>query len=542
MLDRLGVGYERMREVNPAIVFCAITGYGQDGPYAQRAGHDMNYLGLVGLLGLTGAKDGPPVQSAGQIADLGGGALMAAFGVMAALHERRRSGEGQLVDVSMADGALSWLAMVAGRYFCDGEVPRRGEQQLAGGLICYLPYEVADGWVSCGRSGAEVLGRPLQRRRPPGPDREAVRGARLRCLAARSRRSSARAPASSGLPSTTSTTAASSRSSTSTRRSTPSWCGRAQMVVELQPAAGSGTVRQLGVPVKLSRTPGDPTRPAPAFGEHTERGPARGRLLRRGGRGDARVRRRRRPGRRRRADGASAHERQGTEKLLRMGELAEASGVPAPTIKHYLREGLLPEPVKTSRNMAYYPPEFVDRIKLIKRSQEERFMPLKAIKSVLDEDPERASALLELEDRILDRALAGERARTSAAEVRERYGVPREVLDRLAELEVLTPNSRGYSPSDVKIIEAISRFRAGGYDEQIGFTVYDTLRYKTAIEELVRQEVDMVMNRLAGEVSPERVVEMLEAGAQPLQDLIAALHTKLMVAELERHRAARDKP
>jgi DNA-binding transcriptional MerR regulator len=225
--------------------------------------------------------------------------------------------------------------------------------------------------------------------------------------------------------------------------------------------------------------------------------------------------------------------------LLRMGELAEASGVPVPTIKHYLREGLLPEPVKTSRNMAYYPPEFVDRIKLIKRLQEERFMPLKAIKSVLDKGPERAGALLELEDRILDRALAGERARTSAAEVRERYGVPREVLDRLAELEILTPNSRGYSPSDVTIIEAISRFRAGGYDEQIGFTVYDTLRYKEALEQLVHQEVDMVMNRLAGEVPPERVVEMLEAGAQPLKDLIAALHTKLMVAELERQRDSR---
>jgi DNA-binding transcriptional MerR regulator len=225
--------------------------------------------------------------------------------------------------------------------------------------------------------------------------------------------------------------------------------------------------------------------------------------------------------------------------LLRMGELAEASGVPAPTIKHYLREGLLPEPVKTSRNMAYYPPEFVDRIKLIKQLQEERYMPLKAIKSVLDEDPERARALVELEDRILDRALAEERARTSATEARERYGVPKEVLDRLEQLEVLSPNSRGYSPSDVKIIEAISRFRAGGYDEAIGFTVYDTLRYKSAIEELVRQEVDVVMERLAGEVPPERVVEMLEAGAQPLQDLIAALHTKLMVAELERHRARR---
>jgi DNA-binding transcriptional MerR regulator len=229
----------------------------------------------------------------------------------------------------------------------------------------------------------------------------------------------------------------------------------------------------------------------------------------------------------------------GNGDLLRMGELAEASGVPAPTIKHYLREGLLPEPVKTSRNMAYYPPEFVDRIRLIKQLQEERFMPLRAIKSVLDEDPERARALVELEDRILDRALAGERTRTSAAAARERYGVPREVLDRLEELEVLSPNTRGYSPSDMKIIEAISRFRAGGYDEEIGFTVYDTLRYKSALEALVKEEVGMVMDRLAGEVPPERVVEMLESGAQPLQDLIAALHTKLMVAELERQRAGR---
>ena len=217
-----------------------------------------------------------------------------------------------------------------------------------------------------------------------------------------------------------------------------------------------------------------------------------------------------------------------------MGELAEASGVSAATIKHYLREGLLPEPVKTSRNMAYYPAEFVARIRLIKQLQEERYMPLRVIKDLLDEDPDRARALIELGDRLLERARAGEQERVSATEVRDLYEVPPEVLDRLAELEVLTPNSRGYSPSDVKIIEAISRFRAGGYDEQIGFTVYDTLRYKTALEELARQEVEVVMERLAGEVPPERVVEMLEAGAQPLKDLIAALHTKLMVAELER--------
>ena len=163
--------------------------------------------------------------------------------------------------------------------------------------------------------------------------------------------------------------------------------------------------------------------------------------------------------------------------LLRMRELAEASGVSAGTIKHYLREGLLPEPVKTSRNMSWYPPEFVARIRLIKQLQEERFMPLKAIKQVLDEDPERAQALVELEDRILERARTDEGARMSRSEAARRYEIPREALSRLEELGVLSPNSRGYAPLDQQILEAISRFRAGGYEEAIGFTVYDTLRY-----------------------------------------------------------------
>ena len=225
--------------------------------------------------------------------------------------------------------------------------------------------------------------------------------------------------------------------------------------------------------------------------------------------------------------------------LLKMKELAEASGVSAGTIKHYLREGLLPEPVKTSRNMAYYPPEFVERIRLIKQLQEDRFMPLRVIKRVLDEDPTRARALVELEDRILERALEGERKRVPAAEVRRRYDVPANVLDRLAELGVLTPNSRGYSANDARIVEAISRFRAGGYDERIGFTVYDTLRYKRALEELVKEEVEVVLERLAGELEPDRVVELMEAGAEPLRDFIAALHSKLLIEELKRHRESR---
>jgi len=268
VLDKLGVGYERMREANPAIVFCAITGYGQDGPYAQRAGHDMNYLGLVGLLGLTGAKDGPPVQSGGQIADLGGGALMAAFGVLAALHERRRSGEGQLVDISMADGALSWLALVAGRWFCDGEVPRRGEQQLAGGLLCYLPYEAADGWVTCGALEPKFWAAFCN-----GVERPDLIEAQFE------------APGSDAWTKVAAVFRGRTRAEWKAFNDAHDCCiepvldmdealdselVRAREMVSAIEQPGLGTVRQLGLPVKMSRTPGDPTRPAPAFGEHTD--------------------------------------------------------------------------------------------------------------------------------------------------------------------------------------------------------------------------------------------------------------------------------
>ena len=171
-------------------------------------------------------KDGPPVSSAGQIADVGGG-LMAAFGVMAALNESRRSGEGQMVDVSMADGALSWLAMVAGRYFCDGEVPRRGESSSPAVCSVTSPtrpptagspagrWSRSSGLPSATASGGRICSRSSSRRPAPTPG-------------ARSPRSSAPAAARNGSASTTSTTAASSRSSTSTRRSTPSWSASAR--------------------------------------------------------------------------------------------------------------------------------------------------------------------------------------------------------------------------------------------------------------------------------------------------------------------------
>jgi len=229
--------------------------------------------------------------------------------------------------------------------------------------------------------------------------------------------------------------------------------------------------------------------------------------------------------------------------LLKMSELAERSGVSTGTIKHYLREGLLgsgEEIVRTSRNMAYYPPEYVERIELIKRLQEKRFMPLRVIKGALEEDPERVHALIELEDRILERALASadDSRRVSPKAVRERYDIPRNVLQRLAEIGVLSPNRNGYDQDDVKIIEAIASFRAGGYEEALGFTVYDTLRYREALEPLVRAEVRALLERLAGEVEVERAMEIVAAGVEPLRELLGAMHSKLLLAELRRQRAS----
>jgi len=228
------------------------------------------------------------------------------------------------------------------------------------------------------------------------------------------------------------------------------------------------------------------------------------------------------------------------EPTLKISELAEAAGVPVATVRHYLREGLLPEGRKTSRNMAYYPAATVDRIRLIKLLQEERFMPLKVIRELLERekgDPGAVRNLLAEADRGIDRALARERERTPAVEVSERLAVPLEVLDRLAEVGILSPADAGYTPADVRIVEAIARFRAGGYDERIGFTVYDAARFLEPLRALAHREVELLSERLVGRFEPDRAAELVEAGIDPLADLIAAMNAKLITAELESHHA-----
>jgi alpha-methylacyl-CoA racemase len=267
VMERLGVGYERLREENPGLVYCAISGYGQDGPYTARSGHDMNYLGLNGLLGLTGDAGGPPVQSAGQIADIGGGALTAAFGILAALRERDRSGEGQLVDVSMFDGSLAWLALVAARYLAEGKVPARGGVELAGSLICYRPYACKDGWVTLGalepkfwQAWCHGVGREdlIEKQfSPPGSEAHAeveqvfLGRTRAEWSEFASQHDCCLEPV------------------LDLDEALDSELVRAREMVVRLSQPGTDGVDLLGVPVKLSRTPGAPAGPGPALGEHT---------------------------------------------------------------------------------------------------------------------------------------------------------------------------------------------------------------------------------------------------------------------------------
>ena len=271
VLDRLGVGYEQLKEVNPGIVYCAITGYGLDGPLRDRSGHDMNYLGLIGLLGLSGEADGPPVQSAGQIADVGGGGADGRVrhprGAARARHVRGRPGRRRL------DGRRR--ALVAGDD--RRELPRRRQRPAprahpARRHVRLLPAVRVRGRLGDARCArAEVLQELLRRRRPRGPDRAPV-------------------------PDSRAANAHAQLEAIFRERTRADWTAFAgehdcclepvldlgevlesdlvrerEMVVEVEQPGADRPVRQLGVPVKLSRTPGDPRRlPGPGLGEHTQ--------------------------------------------------------------------------------------------------------------------------------------------------------------------------------------------------------------------------------------------------------------------------------
>ena len=267
VMERLDLGYETIKEVNPSIIYCSLTGYGQDGPYRDVAGHDINYLGYAGVLDSTGAAEGPPVICGVQIADLGAGGMFSALSILTAYIYMMKTGEGQHLDVSMMDGSISWLTVNTGELFMTGKGPERGTQVLQGAFPCYNVYEAGDGYMAVGalenkfwQRLCEILGRPEY-----GPEqfntektgemfawlkgkfKEKTRAEWMEVFAGED-------------------ACVSPVLSVTEMASDPQVLHR-KMVVEVEDEK-IGRTKTLGIPVKFGATPGEMRRPAPGLGEH----------------------------------------------------------------------------------------------------------------------------------------------------------------------------------------------------------------------------------------------------------------------------------
>ncbi len=267
---RLGIDYETLRRKNPRLVYCSLSGWGQTGPYREVAGHDIDYLAVAGVLDLTGPAGGPPFIPGVQVADIGGGALMAAFGIMVALFHRERTGQGQYLDVSMLDGAFAWLAHIIGRFFA-GEVWGRGRGLLNGGVPCYNIYPTADGkyiavgalepwfWANlCRRLGREDL---IPKQFATGPEGEAVREELAAIFRTRPRDEWA-------AELMTADTCVAPVKDLAEALADPQ-VGARQLVLELDDPR-YGRVRQVGFPIKFSATPGRIRHLGGPLGQDTE--------------------------------------------------------------------------------------------------------------------------------------------------------------------------------------------------------------------------------------------------------------------------------
>lgn len=168
VMDKLGIGYDVLKEVNPRLVYCSLSGYGLTGPMVKAAGHDINYLNVAGISGLTGTAEGTPAMSSVQFADVGGGTYCAVIAILLALAARDRTGKGQLCDVAMMDGSLYLLAYALGEMSGSGLMPEMHKGTIGGGYPCYNNYETKDHrYVSCGmvegkfyKEFVEKLGHP----------------------------------------------------------------------------------------------------------------------------------------------------------------------------------------------------------------------------------------------------------------------------------------------------------------------------------------------------------------------------------------------
>jgi crotonobetainyl-CoA:carnitine CoA-transferase CaiB-like acyl-CoA transferase len=270
VMDRLGIGYEALREINPRLVYCAISGYGQDGPYRHLPGHDLNYMGVGGALELFGYEDRPPTVPGLSIADIGGGSQMAIIGILSALVARQSMGQGQLVDVAMTDGVVYWLSLHAGWYFGTGRSPRRGETLLLGRYPCYAVYETADGgnltvgcleehfWANLCKAIDREAYIPLQ----ISEERRVEIFADLQDIfRTRTRTEWMEFFADKNVCVGPSYLVEEALEDPQVRHR--------EMFTQMEHSV-EGTIHQLGIPIKLSGTPGSIRLPPPTLGEHTD--------------------------------------------------------------------------------------------------------------------------------------------------------------------------------------------------------------------------------------------------------------------------------
>jgi len=270
VMERLGLSYETLKEINPGIIFCSISGYGQDGPYRLTPGHDLNYLAIAGALRLF-AADGHPIVPGLSVADVGGGSLMAVSGILAALLSRHASSKGQAIDISMTDGTVSWLALHGADYLFAGKELNGGELPLVGQAPCYNVYQCNDGkHVALGTIEphfwsrfCEAVDMPelIEDQWPIG-EGAARQAERLRSLfLERTQEEWVAFLAPADIPfSPVKTMEEAMRD--------PQLKHRKMFFQMEHPTAG--TIPQLGFPIKLSETPCTSYAPPPALGEHNE--------------------------------------------------------------------------------------------------------------------------------------------------------------------------------------------------------------------------------------------------------------------------------
>lgn len=269
--ERLGLGHEAMRALNPRLIYCSISGYGQDGPYRDVPGHDMNYMGLVGMLQLMSRPETGPLVPGPLLADIGGGTMMAVFGILAALLARQHTGRGQFVDVSMTDGMMHFMHSHASEYLMAGIEPTGGTQRVAGGSAPYNIYRCADGrYLTLGvieehfwQRLRDLIGRDDLPSEPfPSPgETERAKAILSEAFAQKTRDAWVQLLWEHDIP-------AGPVNSFAEAFADPQMEAREMLLHVDHPV--EGRLPQIGFPVKFSDTPGAITRPPPVLGQHTD--------------------------------------------------------------------------------------------------------------------------------------------------------------------------------------------------------------------------------------------------------------------------------